>query len=371
MQEIKKRRIVLASVLKPVNDPRMLEKIGSSLEQKYEIHIAGQPGNVIHYPSITFHELKPFTRLSIARLFAPLKILKKVIAVKPALLIICTHELLSVALMAKILIRCRVVYDVQENYWQNIYYGKAFPYYLRPIVAAFVRAKEWMLSPLVDYYLLAERSYQHELGFTKAKAVVVENKLKKTTTWWLDKKSQTDGNIHLLFSGTLAETTGVFNAIKIAASLHSIEPRVRLLIIGYCPHHNTFDEIKSEIADKAFITLQGGDQFVSHGDILAAVYTADFGIIAYPPNPSTANAIPTKLYEYLGCRLPILLINHARWTDICKPYPAAITVDPEHFDVNGVLKDIRSKSFFTSLPDDVYWESEEKKLLSTIQHLLP
>ena len=30
MQEIKKRRIVLASVLKPVNDPRMFEKMGQS-----------------------------------------------------------------------------------------------------------------------------------------------------------------------------------------------------------------------------------------------------------------------------------------------------------------------------------------------------
>ncbi len=41
MQEIKKRRIVLASVLKPVNDPRMFEKMGQSLSHHYEVHIIG------------------------------------------------------------------------------------------------------------------------------------------------------------------------------------------------------------------------------------------------------------------------------------------------------------------------------------------
>ena len=41
MQEVKKRRIVLASVLKPVNDSRMFEKMGQSLAPYYEVHIMG------------------------------------------------------------------------------------------------------------------------------------------------------------------------------------------------------------------------------------------------------------------------------------------------------------------------------------------
>ena len=44
---MKKQRIVLASVLKPVDDTRMFEKIGKSLarEPKYEISIYGYPSN--------------------------------------------------------------------------------------------------------------------------------------------------------------------------------------------------------------------------------------------------------------------------------------------------------------------------------------
>ena len=43
MQEIKKRRIVLASVLKPANEPRMFDKIGISLANEFEVYCIGAP----------------------------------------------------------------------------------------------------------------------------------------------------------------------------------------------------------------------------------------------------------------------------------------------------------------------------------------
>lgn len=370
MQEIKKRRIVLASVLKPVNDPRMFEKIGISLAQKYEVHIIGQPGDNDKRSTIVFHPLPSFSRLSPARLLAPLKILKEVFALRPDLLIICTHELLGVAVIAKVLLRCKTIYDVQENYYQNIVYGTAYPRYLRPLLAGFVRIKEWMLAPAIDYYFLAESTYQYELAFTKRKKVVIENKLTAIMSHTVDKKSHHDGNIHLLFSGTIAETTGVFNAIRLAVALHGIEPRIRLLITGYCPLARTLDRVRTDISDKPFIALTGGHSFIPHTRILSAIQTADFGIISYPSNPSTANAIPTKLYEYLGCRLPILLINNPSWIERCRRYPAAIPFDPEHLDASGILGQMTGESFFRTPPEDVFWDSEEQKLLSAVQAVL-
>src|SRR5688572_21283367 len=116
MQEIKKRRIVLASVLKPVNDPRMFEKMGQSLSRKYEVHILGDSGVTVNDNALViFHPLPYFKRISFGRITAPIRILKKILAIKPNLLIICTHELLWVVLFARIFLRCHVIYDVQEN----------------------------------------------------------------------------------------------------------------------------------------------------------------------------------------------------------------------------------------------------------------
>jgi len=373
MQEIKKRRIVLASVLKPVNDPRMLEKMGQSLAERYEVHIIGHKcQREENYPLIFLHALSPFKRLSFSRLLAPFRILKKVLDLKPAVLIICTHELLYIALAAKILIRCKIIYDIQENYWRNIFYTKTFPFYLRPFIAGYVRLKEWVTAPLLDYYFLAEVGYKKEIKFAGHKKIVLENKLKKSVSPILPKKSKGDGCTHLLFSGTLAETTGVFTAIDIATRLYETDPRIQLLIIGYCARSQTLKQLKSEIANKPYIELAGGNSLIPHQQILQAIQSSDFGIIAYPSNPSTTNSIPTKLYEYLGYQLPILLVDdHKRWSEICSAYDAAIPFDSKNFNGEEMLNVMLNKSFYSTLPMDVFWDSEEKNLLQTVAILLP
>src|SRR5882762_5255587 len=102
---MKKRRIVIASVLKPVDDTRMLDKMGRTLEAAgtYEISIIGYPSQ--RNPdggSITLYPLKAFTRLSAGRFFAPLKVLLLLLKLKPEILIVNTHELLIVACLNRI-----------------------------------------------------------------------------------------------------------------------------------------------------------------------------------------------------------------------------------------------------------------------------
>jgi hypothetical protein len=125
MQEIKKRRIVLASVLKPVDDPRMYEKIGITLSQKYEVHLIGQPGKIDKESNI-FSCAFTFFAIELARLVAPVKILKGYSPkagfadhLHPRIIRCCTADKTSYP--------CKIIYDIQENYAQNIVHGIAFP----------------------------------------------------------------------------------------------------------------------------------------------------------------------------------------------------------------------------------------------------
>ncbi len=157
MQEIKKRRIVIASVLKPVNDPRMFEKMALTLAHQYEVHIFGTEAKTeLRNDSVFLHPLLPFGRVSTNRLLAPLKLLRVILTLKPSLLIICPHELLWMVLMAKIFLRCPIIYDIRENYFRNILYTNAFPPILRIFIALYVRCKEWITSPFIDRFFLAE-----------------------------------------------------------------------------------------------------------------------------------------------------------------------------------------------------------------------
>ncbi|MFM7852383.1 MAG: hypothetical protein ACKO96_10825, partial [Flammeovirgaceae bacterium] len=80
LQEIKKPRIVIASVLKPVDDTRAFEKMANSLaKQNFEVYLIGQPSkNKLPGASfIHFLPVQKFDRLSFRRWLAPIKIALK------------------------------------------------------------------------------------------------------------------------------------------------------------------------------------------------------------------------------------------------------------------------------------------------------
>jgi glycosyltransferase involved in cell wall biosynthesis len=368
MQEIKKRRIVIASVLKPIDDTRMFEKIGSSLATFYKVDIIGYPSTKTPTgTAIDFHTLPSFHRLSFQRLLASARILFQTLKCRPDVFIITTHELLLTALVVKIFTSAKIIYDVQENYRRNILHTNAFPIVLRPVLACWVVAKEWFARLYVDHYLLAEEGYKRELVFPNGKFTVLENKFRKPEHTPVRTKSN-DGVIRLLFSGTLNESTGVFTAIDLAEKLHAVSDAIRLMIIGYASQDEILNRIKSSIAGKNFITLIGGDRLVPHREIIEAIAQSDFGVISYPHNPATINSVPTKLYEYLGSKLPMLLIDHPVWTNLAAPYPAAVVFDPENLDVSKIISIMSEEKFFINEPVDIFWEDDT--IVETVDNLL-
>lgn len=296
------------------------------------------------------HPLGEMKRMSVRRLFAPLRVLVKVLKINPKILIITTHELLWIAVVAKLLTGCSLVYDVQENYYLNILHTEAFPKLLRPFVANYVRLKEWITSPFVDHFILAEHGYANELPFLR-KFTVLENKVRKPT---VEIHRSTTKRTKLLFTGTLAPTTGVLTAIQIAKELHAVDDEITLHIIGYASQPSFFEKLESEISAFPYITLTGGDRLVSHEQILSAILEAHAGIIAYPLNASTASSVPTKLYEYLGYRLPIILSDD-HFLKYCAEYSAAVVWK----DRGITYRELQTNTFFDKEVRRVYWEDEE------------
>ncbi|HEY8934113.1 MAG TPA: hypothetical protein VIM65_02800 [Cyclobacteriaceae bacterium] len=368
MQEIKKRRIAIASILKPVDDTRMFEKLAQSLVQSgfYEVHVLGYPTKLdSSFPNIHLHASKNFKRLSVRRIIQPFIVLKKLLQLKPQSLIVSTHELLFVAVIFKLITGCRIYYDVQENYYRNIRYTNVFPAWLKLPLAWFVRFKEIISSPFITTFILAETGYAKELSFVQQKFIVLENKFKKPGDL-SSNRIKTGDFIHLLFSGTLDEATGVFNAIELVKNLHTINHHVRLTLIGYCSKPSTYLRIKQEINDCNFIKLKGGNELVPHTEIIKEIQKADAGIIAYSITKITESRVPTKLFEYLGCGLHILLPNHKLWTDRC-PENTSLSIDFKNPDINTINRYLSSLKSFDPALCDVFWKDEATRLINLLE----
>ena len=218
--------IVIASVLKPADDVRAYMKIAQSLAQanKYEINIIGNEGkkdrtdNKIKFHTHTINRTQWLKRLWIRE-----QLLFKILKLKPKLLIITTHELINTALILKLLIGCKVIYDIQENYARNVLLKPGIPSHL---ISFLIRLKELAGSRFIDYFLLAEKSYKEELSFVKKKFSILENKAKKI------KINRTLSNQQrFLFSGTISDYGGVRIAVEIMKEFEATSMRISEVII--------------------------------------------------------------------------------------------------------------------------------------------
>ncbi|KYG75427.1 glycosyltransferase family protein [Roseivirga echinicomitans] len=366
-----KTKLLIASTLKPIDDSRMFEKFGVSLAKtnEYEVNIIGfSSKNTLTHDSIHFYSHGPFGRMSFDRITSPSKIFKTYLKVKPQIIICNTHELLIVTSIYRILFGGRIIYDIRENYVKNIQNTNVFTPILRPLLAAYVRAKELITKPFFDGFILAERIYSKQLGFVPAhKSIVIENKFMPFEVVESESKANSE-NIVLLYSGTISASNGIFEAIEITDQLHQIDSSIRLRIIGYCALKKDLLKLQEAIKAKEYIELIGGDFLVPHQQIIQEIKEANFGFVLKKPNNGiNDDKILTRLFEYSANKLPMLLLNNPTWVKFCDEFNSAIPINPNHFDPNKTLALMKDSSFYTQGDTkSSLWESEESRFLTFI-----
>ncbi|PIQ20564.1 MAG: glycosyltransferase [Cytophagales bacterium CG18_big_fil_WC_8_21_14_2_50_42_9] len=371
-----KTRLLLASLLKPVNDSRFYEKLGLSIGKlpTVEVHISGYNSPI---PSgapqnLFFHPLFCFRRLSLGRIFAQFIYLKFLFRLKPQVIIIGTHELLLSSLLYKAFYSCLLIYDVRENYYLNLTSQHIYTPIISRLAAHFIRFIEKITAPFISTFFLAEESYAKELPFIGNKFLVLQNKYKPAAPYALPQTSSgicipANGNVNLLYSGTISELYGIFEAIWLADALHQISPRYTLTIIGYWPQATIGQRIKELIHHKPFITLLGGDEMVPHTDIIQAIDAAHVGLLPYYPHPSLIHCLPTKLFEYLAHALPIIVQQNPVWENIIIAHQAGFSINFQDFDPLAIIKSLEENTFYRHVAlNDVYWQSEEDILLNLL-----
>lgn len=366
------KKIAIASVLKPVDDTRLYEKLAVSLTNtgNFHVDIIGFRSSVNpNHPNISFYPLFQFHRLHPVRLLSGLRLMKLLAKLKPDLLIITTHELLFVALFYKLLYGKAVIYDVCENYYRNIAHGTGFNYLIRPVLSSLVRLKERITKPLINHYFLAEQAFLEEMPFMRDRATVIENKCLQLSS--INEKVRNDNEIKFLFSGTIAREYGIFEAIMFSITLKESGFNNKLLIIGQCAHAATLEQLKLSVMAHSHIEMMVDSYPISHQLIIDKMLESDFGLLAYTLAPHIKSRFPTKIYEHLAVKLPIIITDNPPWTEFCKKYNAGILINFFNYSSSQVIDLLRTTCFFNNTKDeDIYWGAEGKKVISVIKALL-
>jgi glycosyltransferase involved in cell wall biosynthesis len=368
---MRKRKVAIASVLKPVDDPRMFRKMAGTLagSGQYEVTVFGFPGPTANgYPSVRVIPHAGFARIGLRRLLVPFHISIRCLRLKPDLLIINTHELMMMAVFLKVLLRLRIVYDIRENYRMNLLHTRSFPGIVRHVLAGWVRLKEEILTRWFDHFLLAEEVYRSELRFLRNREVtVIENKAIPISSATIDASPL----LNFVFTGTLADSTGVFKAIEFVQRLHDTDGNLRLAIVGRCALGSDRTRLIRLAETNPWLTLQIQRDPVPHEQIEHAIAAADFGLICYPHSRHTVGRVPTKLFEYMAGGLPFLLEAGPAAKARARGYSGCIAVD----DLNTLAPAealALAKGLKTRFPrhPEALWAPEGQKLLTLIASLI-
>jgi glycogen(starch) synthase len=368
--------IVLGSVLKPVTDVRLYQKIALALAQvpTNQLHIIGNastklpeniPTNIQLLPIATFH------RTSYQRLLYQFVFWTYLQKIQPQIIIVNTVELLPVIVLYKFFThkKIKLVYDIMENYYQNIAFQATYSAYYRKPLAWAAKQIEVFCSQWVEKFLLAEKCFLTELQylfynqktanqlvgshtFTK-KILLAENKYQVKTNENLNIEANKiklylTMPLHFIYTGTISKAYGLLEGIELLKKVYMVNPTITFTIIGYCTDILYYQQIETALQTAPFVrNFISTTTPIAHENIIAAVKEANVALLPYLPNISTQNRIPTKFYEYIYYQIPMLIPKNKVWEDFCVPYKCAISIDFQQISGAELLHTLYATDFYS------------------------
>lgn len=393
--------LLLASVLKPLDDTRMLGKFGRTLAARpgTEVHVAGRaaPAPAGLPPNLHTHALLQGSRLSLARLWAQWRYWQLLGRLQPAMVFVHAPELLPATVLWQLLgPGRRFVYDVRENYALNIRTQAVYPSWTRGLLAGLVRRLEMLATARAIAVLLAERSYAAELPFAAAPlllaagpkgekpatksappVILLENKYRPydaVPAAWPRQLPASSEPLRLVYSGTISELNGVWEALRFAEHLRTVWPLAHLTIIGACQQPALLARLLAAVAAAGgAVTLLGGEALVPHAAVVAELRRSHLGLLPYRPHPSTARCVPTKLFEYLALALPLVLPPNPLWQPLAEAAGAGLVFDFQQATyppAEELAAALRARTWYPQgPPPEAFWEPEAKKLTALLDSI--
>jgi glycosyltransferase involved in cell wall biosynthesis len=322
-------RIGVLTSVHPPTDTRILFKQAATLVRAgHTVYLVARSGNAAVGCGV-HHIALPAPRSRTARLLTCLQLLRQALRLRCDVYHLHDPELLPLAALLKLATGAAIVFDVHEDVRRQIRNKYWIPAALRSPLARAYGVAERLCLLWVDRVVVAEDSYTSLYGTRQP--VPIRNYptlgvLAKVARW--EGPRAYSGRPELVYCGTIARIRGALEMIEAVHLLAGKFPRVHLHLIGAC-----FPEVlEQEIA--ARVRAHGLEaQVTMHGRMpldraMEVVSQCDIGLAILHPDPNYLHSLPTKMFEYMALRLPVIVSNFGLWRGIVDGTGAGVTVDP-------------------------------------------
>jgi glycosyltransferase involved in cell wall biosynthesis len=356
-------------------DPRSFYKQGRSLSKAgYEITIIG-----LFDKDKTIHGIKLVGFKSLKRRLSRFFITNYHIfirALKDRADIYHFHDLDFVpwAMLLKVLTRSKIIYDIHEAYPEYILIKTYIPKVFRKMLSILIYLMEHGFIKFFDAiipndnYIL--KGFQHENSVVIFNFPTLDFFKSKNGTPWQEKEYD------LFYHGSLPKYH-FESMMNIAEKLNSENVKNIWGIVTNDSSTVTWakQEIKKRKLDVNFDFLP----YTDYLNVFDYLSMAKIGIIPLPPFKKFFKNIPLKMFEFMGCGLPMVLSDLPPSRQFIEGKNCAVAVEPNNINeyakaikllLNNPEKAVEMGNNGKKLVFESYnWTSEEKKLLKLYEEL--
>lgn len=368
----KKVPVMIASTLKPILDVRAFGKLAFSLGETntYSLFIIGfSAKRPISLPEFRFFSSIRHFDSRLDRIFAQLRFIRRLIQVRPKVLICCTYELLPIATFFKPVLKYKIVYDVQENYAFNLNLNPNLSEKEKVNAKKLIQIAESVKG--IDLYLLAEKCYALEMP-EKKPFLILENKfegeLRRKLLIHLNGKRV----IRFCITGTITPSFGTWDAVMWFVEILKNFPNSKLIIAGHCTLFSFREKLKKVAQEIPNLKLKISQYPAPHEELMSVLIKSDFALLPYQNHPAIVSKMPTKLFECAALGVPVLISPNPIWEKYLADFNGGYAVNfSELSQAAANLKTALDQTFFTcSPPESILWKTEKPQFQQAIQGLL-
>ncbi|MBE0426208.1 MAG: glycosyltransferase family 4 protein [Nitrospirae bacterium] len=280
------------------------------------------------------------------------------------------------AVFLKIFTRSKIIYDIHEAYPEYILLKTYIPEPFRKAISFFVYLMEHgaikMFDAIIPNDNFVSRGFRHKNNIVIFNFPTLDFFRNKNGSKWQERKYD------IFYHGTLPRYH-FERMMNIAEKLNAENIRNRWGIVT-----KDAQIINWATAETEKRKLTSNFDFLPYTDYLNVIdylNVSKIGIIPLPPYKKFMKNIPLKMFEFMGCGLPIVLSDLPPSRQFIEDKDCAIAVEPDNIDeyanaikllLNNQGKAVEMGERGKKLIYEKYnWNVEEKKLLELYKQLLP
>jgi len=291
-------------------------------------------------------------------------------------------EFIPWALLLKAATKSKVIYDVHEDYFTSIREKKWIKgVILRKVSASILNFIEKKSSKFFDAIVISEDYYIDNFKGMNKKIVEVLNYpiLNEALPEINFKKTR----FSLVYSGTVSENRGIWDALKVVQCLAEERKDFKLYIIGKFSSENLLSNVRKFLTENTleeYVEIIGGSEYTKRETIDAYHKLMDVGLVLIPISPHYERKLPTKFFEYMLAGIPFIATNFPRWKEFVEENKCGFVVNPNNFEeIDKLIQylidnpDERKKmgeEERKKVLEKYNWDTQEKRLVDLYTELL-